>query len=152
MTSPHTELRALWSTAGLTLGIYSADEDLRADDGVVVRLQAAAGPIDVRIPTKGQAGCGAGCELPRGLVAAVDVDGTFDNPADDDEEWLVELQVPWAALGLTSAPASVQVNVTRTDTPKGTTPRTEAWACAGPDALGQVVLEPARPDGGAGAR
>jgi len=137
--SPHSELRAVWSPKALVLGLYAADEDLRDDDMFVVRVQGAKGAITFRVTARG-ALSRVGGELPSGARAAVDADGTFGDDSDYDEEWLVELELPWAALGFEKPPAEVKVNAWRSDTPKGAQPRTTAWACAGEDAFGTITL------------
>lgn len=141
-SAPHSELRAVWTPKALVLGLYAADEDLRDDDAFGVRVQGAKAALGLRVTARGALSCvGEGCAVPKGVRAAVDADGTFGDDRDYDEEWLVELELPWAALGFEAPPPEVKVNAWRTDTPKGAQPRTAAWACAGEDALGTLVLE-----------
>ena len=136
-TSPHTELRALWRDDALLLGVYGADEDLRSADGVRFTVRKANGTLlafDAPV-FEGK--------MPSGVEQRVDPDGTRDNPADDDEEWAMELVLSWRALGYTTPPQRIELNVERTDTPKGATPRTESWVpdCDKKLQLGSVVLE-----------
>ncbi|MEO7112113.1 MAG: hypothetical protein ABI183_16840, partial [Polyangiaceae bacterium] len=62
-----------------------------------------------------------------GATAAHDLDGTPDDPKDQDEEWVIEMAVPLASLGLTGKPGEhIGFTVSRCDKPKDS-PR----ACAG---------------------
>ena len=78
------------------LTIYCADEDLRATDAVHVGLGAAS--FDAH-PT------GALDGAPPGTKVGADVDGTLNDPKDDDEEWVLEVAVPRAAIGPDPTPA-----------------------------------------------
>ncbi len=142
-TSPHTELRATWTTDALHLAVYAADEDLTELDAVAVRLENGAGvPITLEVTPKKTLRC-AGCMLPEGAKLAVDIDeGTFDDRTDEDEEWVAELQLPWKGLGFTSPPSSLRLNAWRTDVPKGASARTLSWVprCNGAPGWGQVTL------------
>lgn len=122
--SPHTELRALWSRDTLWLGVYAADQDLRSSDEVQLSF-ATPTPLKLRVSASGVV-TGA----PKSVHAAVDRDGTLDadEHGEDDEEWVVELEVPWAALGLRAPPTSLELSVWREDTPKGASARTVSWA------------------------
>lgn len=136
-TSPHTELRALWRADALVLGVFGADEDLRSADGVRFTVRRANGTT-LRFEAPVFEGT-----MPDGVEQRVDPDGTRDDASDDDEEWAMELTLSWKALGYAAPPARVELNVERTDTPKGAAPRTVSWApdCDGKPQLGSVVLE-----------
>jgi hypothetical protein len=54
-----------------------------------------------------------------------DIDGTVGDAGDDDEEWLVELRVPWELLGKAD---HVTARFERHDKPKDAEPRTLVWA------------------------
>jgi hypothetical protein len=88
-----TEVRALWDDAALYLAFYSADEDLRADDWVGATF---ANGLTLRVNPAGKLTCSGACD---GAKTAVDTDGTIDKPEDEDEEWVVELVVPWSLIG-----------------------------------------------------
>lgn len=127
----HTEARAVWDDAALTVALYSADEDLGDDDHVDVSVQAAdGGSIDWEVPPTARARCrrgGAACGAQTGVRAAADVDGTMNDASDDDEEWAVELAVPWSVLGFSSPPERVEVQLGRVDRVKGGASRRQAW-------------------------
>lgn len=128
-TSPHTELRALWDDAALYLTVYCADQDLRRTDSLRLAI-LGSNRVDLDVSP---AGMRAG-DLDASDVG-VELDGTFDSDeGGDDEEWVVELRVPWARLGLSKAPTQVQVEAWRVDRPLGAQVRTVSW--------GQVELKP----------
>ena len=82
---PYSEVRLLRDQAHLYLGLYAADEDIRKSDFFAVTIGSDA----LRFHPDGTV------EPPRADVhAAVDTDGTLDNAADDDEEWVVEASLP----------------------------------------------------------
>lgn len=141
--SPHTELRATWTTDALHLAVYAADEDLVDTDAVAIRLENGSGvPVTLEATPKNVLRC-AGCMLPEGAKLAVDVDeGTFDDRTDEDEEWVVELQLPWKGLGYASPPKTLRLNAWRTDVPKGAAPRTLSWVprCNGAPGWGQLTF------------
>jgi hypothetical protein len=112
-TTPHTELRATADDEALYLLIYVADDDLQSS-GDRVRLEVG----DLRFEfTPSQTVAPAGVQVGR------DLDGTLDNPKDDDEEWITEIALPWALLRATE-PA---IRVVRTDVGRGHAPRTLVW-------------------------
>ncbi len=143
--APHSELRAVWTSEALVLAMYAADEDLRADDAFVVSWATAGAPVTVRITVKGELSCvsstGA-CVVPPGVRAAAETDDSIDDASDFDEEWQVELSIPWSAFGATARPTAVKVNASRTDTPRNAQPRTTAWACASLESFGTISLVP----------
>ena len=79
-----------------------------------------------------------------GIRAAVDLDGTLDSDeGGDDEEWVVELEVPWKAVGLESPPPAIEVAAWREDQPTGAAARTVSWAQrAAKPAAGLIELTP----------
>jgi hypothetical protein len=138
LLSPHTELRALWNDDALWLGVYCADQDLRSTDAIHLTLRTPVELVMTVSPTGKLTGA------PEGVHAAVDLDGTLDaDDGEDDEEWIVELEIPWKAAGLKKPPVSVEVLAWREDTPKGASPRTVSWSrAAEKPAAGLVELKP----------
>jgi hypothetical protein len=142
---PVSEARFLWDETNLYIGLFAADEDIRAtvtahdgpvwtDDAFTMKIQplpagsvtylvdiSAAGVVtDVRRDA-------AGHEDPAwesGAEVAVDRDGTLNDPADFDEEWVVEAAIPLQAIGLQArAGAGALVEIRRCDTPREGTGR-----------------------------
>ena len=72
-----------------------------------------------------------------GLVRrGTDLDGTLDDPRDDDEEWVVELAIPYSLLGIRGTPdQSLSFSVKRCDTPKGRATVCGAWPRTGQSTL-----------------
>ncbi len=113
-----TEVRALWDDAALYLSFYSADEDLRGDDWVQASfadgLELRVSPANVLTCQRG--GAVVDC-AGLGIRSAVDTDGTIDQPADEDEEWVVEVAVPWPAIG-GDRPEELMVGLERSEIAK----------------------------------
>ena len=112
---PWSELRVLHDETSVFIALYAADEDIRSTDAfeLVVgaqRYHLAAGGVPA--------------------FAAVEVDGTLDQPTDDDEEWVVELALPRGGL-----PEPVPIEASRCDTPKDGQTRCSRWT-------GAVALTP----------
>jgi hypothetical protein len=147
-STPYTEARVLCDPAGLAIVIYAADEDLRGSDRVGAVLHAPG--LETRIvevdpmgEVRWHAPVGDRMDVPEGVSARVDLDGTYEHDDIEDEEWIVELRVPWAALGM-SGPGDVRANFFRRDQPRDAPMRTLAWTpwgerpTAAPETLGLV--------------
>ncbi len=141
---PFSEARFVASGAILYLGLYAADEDIEVpkpgvgangadEDAFEVRFgdphtgtrvsltfSAAGGVQSERIDGHGSARCDAG------ITAAVDRDGTTNDPHDDDEEWVVEAAVPFLAIGAKPG-APLAVTVSRCDNPRRAPRRCGSW-------------------------
>src|SRR2546430_17249992 len=100
--APYSDARFLRDDRYLYLALYAADEDIRAGDEFVVELGrttlhfTAAGVLRPAIA---------------GAHVAVDLDGSLDDPANDDEEWVVEAAIPLAAVPF--AGNAVPIKITR---------------------------------------
>jgi hypothetical protein len=118
---PYSDARALWRDGVLYLALYAADEDIVSPATVhdaplwtgdafqlVFRRGDVEHSIDVSprgVVTDGER-IGAvpfDARWESGARVAVDRDGTMDDGSDQDEEWVVEMAIPMAALGLTGA-------------------------------------------------
>lgn len=84
---PYADARFVRSGDTLTIGLYAADEDVRAGDFFRVTLGDRTVTVSARCVVRG---------VP--VRAACDVDGTVDDPA-QDEEWTVELAFAIAGAG-----------------------------------------------------
>ena len=133
---PFAEARALWGAGHLYLALYAADRDIRggaiAADGPVwlgdhfhlaFRTGADERVLDVSprgtlTDARRAAGGGYDYAWQSGAVAAVDADGTVDDPSDEDEEWSVELAIPLASLGLRGVVGEqLEIAIRRCDVP-----------------------------------
>src|SRR5204863_9815163 len=92
LARPYDKERFLGDDHDLLVGLYAADEDVRSTDAIDVTIGALALRVDPR---------GRVTPAVPGVRAAVDLDEdtSLDQPDDFDEEWVVELAIPLAALG-----------------------------------------------------
>ncbi len=149
---PYSEARLRWRDGTLYLWLYAGDLDLEGSvterDGPVLRddafrVELGAGgrayTIDVNVlGTIADTVCaravgapdGAPCDASwqSGATVGVDRDGTLNRTGDNDEEWIVEMAVPLASLGLGGARAGTRIPfaVRRCDVQKS-----GAGACGG---------------------
>jgi hypothetical protein len=74
-----------------------------------------------------------------GVKLGHDLDGTPNDPRDDDEEWVIEMAIPLASLGLQGkAGERIGFAARRCDAPKGAAKRCAAWGERG----GELELLP----------
>ena len=145
---PYTEAKFRWGTDRLYVMLYAGDLDL---EGTVTK---ADGPIDrddsfriefgdgkdVRAISVSVLGTVADARWTSRAKVAVDRDGTLNKVGDNDEEWVVEMAVPFASLGIdratpgTRIPISIQRCEIGRDGPRAC----GAWGLA---PHGELVLE-----------
>jgi len=111
---PYSQIRLLRDEKTLYVGLYAADQDIRSSDV----FELVIGGLSLTVDAKGR----IAPPVP-GARAAVDVDETIDDPRDEDEEWVVELAVPLAAIPASAA----AIRAARCDTPKDGVRRCGAW-------------------------
>ncbi len=109
---PYSNVRFLRDAQHLYLGLYAADQDIRSGE----QFRVTIGDRELAVDPRGHVT--PACE---DVSAAVDVDGTIDDPADEDEEWVVELAVPLPATPFV-------LRASRCDTPKDGLERCGSWA------------------------
>jgi hypothetical protein len=150
---PYSDTRMLWGDGHLYLALYAADEDIRSRtdqaDGPLwlddsFRLVFSRGDVDyaIEVSPKGivtDAVRKAGGEYDYSWSSRVHVspelDGTLNKPDDMDEEWVIEMALPFESIGLKGEPGeTLGFSVKRCDTPKKS-----ARVCAGWE--GRLVLE-----------
>jgi hypothetical protein len=119
--APYSDARLLRDDKYLYLALYAADEDVRSTDEFVVELSSASGKIVLHFRA-------AGTLEPAiaNAKVAVDLDGTLDEPSNDDEEWVVEAAVPLAAIPF-GRDGSVNARISRCDVTKDHVKRCGAW-------------------------
>jgi hypothetical protein len=141
---PHSEARFLWDENDLYVLLYAADEDIQAthtgpddavweddafhllfdngEDEIAIDLSARGVVADAKRKVGTTNADGArpfDYAWTSGARVATDVDGTYGDPSDDDEEWVLEVVIPLASLGVTGAAgARLAVTARRCDTPK----------------------------------
>jgi hypothetical protein len=115
---PHSEARLVWAEGQLFVGLYAADDDVRAPvvekDGPVwlydsfqLRLCAGSETFQIDVSARGTVTDARGVDggpLDFGWSSearvAADVDGTIDDGSDRDEEWVIEMAIPLSSLHL----------------------------------------------------
>jgi len=111
---PYSQIRLLRDPEMLYVGLYAADQDIRSTDA----FELAIGTLALSIDPHGR------IEPPvAGARAAADVDETLDDPSDEDEEWVVEVVIPIAAI----PPDTTTIHAARCDTPKDGKRRCGSW-------------------------
>jgi hypothetical protein len=159
---PYSDARLLWGDGYLYLALYAADEDIRtpADQpdgplwlGDSFRLVFSRGEVQIAIEVspKGvvtdaiRKGGGAfDYTWNSGAHVSPEVDGTINDAHDNDEEWVIEMAIPFESLGLEGASGeSIGSSVRRCDTPKNSPRVCAAWGegAAQGQGSGQLVLE-----------
>ena len=147
---PFSEARVMWQGERLLLALYAADIDIETtpETGVatgkedvfeiafrrgerVYALALSAG--GERVATECAADGWACTEEPRpwasGVEVGLDVDGTPNTPADDDEEWVLEVAIPLRALGIEPrAGAEIDMRLRRCDFPRGAARACATWS------------------------
>ena len=113
---PHTEARLVWTNDDLYMAVLASDEDIRSTDFLHVVLTRDGVDYAIDVYASGVVKTSVA-----GVRAAVDADGVVDNPKGFDEEWNIEMAVPFASLG-TKGERGVTLDLTlhRCDTPKTT--------------------------------
>jgi hypothetical protein len=150
---PHSEAKVTWGDGYLYLELYAADQDIRAahevpdgpvwesdsfhvvfDDGAVEHSFDVS-PLGTL--TDGERRVGAappGSPRPfeyrwnSGAHLSHELDGTPNQPADEDEEWVIEMAIPFDAIGLTGEKGeSIGLSMHRCDTLKSGTRSCGSW-------------------------
>lgn len=111
---PYSQIRLLRDAETLYVGLYAADQDIRSTDA----FELAIGSLALSIDARGR----IAPPLP-GARAAADVDETIDDPRDEDEEWVLEVAIPIAAV----PPGATAIRAARCDTPKDGVRRCGSW-------------------------
>jgi hypothetical protein len=150
---PYTEAKLRWTERTLYVLLYAGDLDLEGtvteadgalakDDSFHLELGDPARVIDVSVlGTVSDAICSANgaCDAAwtSGAVVAVDRDGTLNRTGDNDEEWVVEMAVPFDALAMPAAGPGTRLPLAVRRCDVG---RDGPHACGG--WRGELVLDP----------
>jgi hypothetical protein len=158
---PYSNTRIVWGDGYLYLSLYAADEDIEthADepDGPVglddaFRVVFAQPGVEYAIEVSPRAviadsirrdGGPWDVSWKSGAHASKEVDGTINNPNNTDEEWAIELAIPFASLGMKGEPGeTIGLSLSRCDTPKGMPRICAGWgAGSGGHPRGRIVLQ-----------
>jgi hypothetical protein len=161
---PYSNTRIVWGDGYLYLSLYAADEDIETHtdepDGPVgledaFRIVFAQPGVEYAIEVSPKAviadsirrGGGDWGEWDpswsSGAHASKEIDGTVNKANNTDEEWAIELAVPFESLGMKGERGeTLGLSLSRCDTPKKM-PRICAGWGAGPDGhpRGRIVLQ-----------
>ena len=139
---PYSEASFTWGDGELYVSLYAADQDIRAvaenpadvwkddsfhivfDDGtnerifdVSAKAKLAASTRVSRFAMPGDRPASKTWES--GAHVSPEIDGTPNEPDDDDEEWVIEMAIPLSSLGLKGNPGErLSVAAHRCDSPK----------------------------------
>jgi hypothetical protein len=158
---PYTQAKLRWSEDRLYLLLYAGDLDLQGrvtePDGPVTKddsFQLELGAPDVRkisvsvLGTVADALCsGAGaarsCDSrwQSHAEVAVDRDGTLNTLGDNDEEWVVEMAVPFASLGISRPQPGMRIpfSIRRCEVGQRGVRACGGWGTA---SRGELLLDP----------
>ncbi len=137
---PHSELRVANDGRRLLLGLYAADENIVArakkgdpqnveDDAFIVQIKRVgdSSTWQFYVSANGTVRDDPPDQPGRlGAVCAVEMDGTMNDPHDDDEEWVAECLVPFSLFG-GHIGDTLEFTAKRCDTPKGAERRCGIW-------------------------
>lgn len=155
---PFSEIRFVWGDGFLYLALYAADEDIESRtteaDGPVwlddaFRVVFTRGDTEYAIEVSPRAvitdsirhgGTGRwDYTWSSGAHASTEMDGSLNEPSNLDEEWAIEMAVPFESLGLHGEPGErIGFTASRCDTPKGEARVCSAW---GDKPLGALVMQ-----------
>ena len=140
LAAPFSDVHLAWRGDKLLIGLYAADWNVRTTrsssepgsvddaDRFLIELRVGDRVYRTAIDPAGavlEAPCDVGrtCVpaaewVPR-LVIGHDSDGTLNNEKDFDEEWMLEIGIPFSAIGLSSGPGSrFEARFARCDVPR----------------------------------
>jgi hypothetical protein len=157
---PHSESRLVWSGDYLYLALYASDEDIEAHtsepdgplaaDGDAFRVVFFQPGLEYAIEVSPNAVIADSIKRgdapwdlawSSGAHASREIDGSINNPKDTDEEWAIELAVPFASLGMRGERGeTIGMSLRRCDTPKEGARVCGSWG-DGPAERGRIVLE-----------
>jgi hypothetical protein len=155
---PYSDARLIWGDGHLYVALYAADEDIRsrfdqADapvwlddsfrllfmrDGIEYAIEVSAnGVVTDAARARGQAFDYA---WNSGAHVSHERDGTLNDPTDTDEEWVIEMAIPFESFGMRGERGErMGFAARRCDTPKN-----EARVCASwgrDEAPGELILD-----------
>ncbi len=158
---PHSEARLVWGGDYLYLALYAADEDIESHvdepDGPIgeedaFRVVFAQAEVEYAIEVSPKAVItdsirrGSGdwdFQWSSGAHASRELDGTINDPRNRDEEWAVELAIPFESLDMRGEPGEhIAMTLSRCDRLGGAPRVCTSWGeGTAPRGKGRIVLE-----------
>jgi hypothetical protein len=164
LARPYSEARIVWGGEYLYLALYASDEDIEShtdepdapiglDDAI--RVVFTQGDVEYAIEVTPKAvitdsirrGDGAwDLTWSSGAHASREIDGSINDPRHVDEEWAVEMAIPFASLGMRGEPGeNIGLSLHRCDSPLRGPRVCEGWGETSADdprrGRGRIVLE-----------
>ncbi len=155
---PFSEIRMVWGDGYLYLSLYAADENIESrtseadgpvwlDDAFRVVFTRSDTQYSIEVSPRAvvtdsiRHGNGKwDYSWSGGVHASKEMDGTLNDPKDRDEEWVIEMAVPFESLGLEGkAGESIGFTASRCDSLKSGAKVCASWGEGTP--AGRVVLE-----------
>jgi hypothetical protein len=159
-TRPYSEARLVWSGDYLYLALYASDEDIESHndqpDGPnglddAFRIVFSQADVEYAIEVSPRAvitdgvrrGDGAwDYTWSSGAHASNELEGTNNDPRNMDEEWAIELAIPFESLGMKGEPGeTIGMSLHRCDTPKDAPRVCAGWGEGPARGRGRIVLE-----------
>lgn len=152
---PYSEARFGWNDQSLFVALYAADREIRAaapepdgprwksgdyfelvfhtpDGERLIQLSPDGTVTDARRTE----GTSVDFSWQSGIAVAHDIDGTINDPSDEDEEWVLEFSLPLEAVGLAPQPgSSVPLSLKRCDAVGNGTRTCSSWGSLGATTL-----------------
>jgi hypothetical protein len=158
---PHSSARIVWAGEYLYLALYAADEDIESHvdrpDGPIAeedafRVLFSAPRVEYAIDVSPNAvitdsirrgGGDWDLQWNSGAHASRELDGTVNDTKNKDEEWSIELAVPFESLGMRGEPGeNIGMSLRRCDVSKGVPRVCGGWGeGADEGGKGRIVLE-----------
>ena len=158
---PYSEARIVWSGDYLYLALYASDEDIEShtdqpdapiglDDGFRVVFSQPGVEYAIEVTPRAvisdsirRGGGDWDATWSSGAHASREIDGSINDPKNTDEEWAIELAVPFASIGMRGEPGeNVGLSLSRCDAPKHVARVCTGWGNGAADrGRGRIVLE-----------
>ena len=165
LARPHSEAKLVWGDGHLYVELYAADQDIRAthetpggpvwqsdsfhlvfSDGVKEHSFDVSPLGTLTDGERAIDGHAPGAAKPfdyrwnSGAHVSHELDGTPNHPDDQDEEWVIEMAIPFEALGLTGAKGeSLDLAMRRCDDTKTGAHSCGTWGAG--EHRGRIVLD-----------
>src|SRR5579859_4140395 len=156
---PYSDARMLWGDGHLYLALYASDEDIRTrttdpdgplwlDDSFRVAFRRGDVEYVIEVSPKGvvtdsvRRGAGGAYDYSwsSGVHVSPELDGTINKHEDMDEEWVIEMALPFESIGMKGEPGeTVGIAIRRCDEPKGQPRICGAWGEG--DVRARLVLD-----------
>jgi hypothetical protein len=151
---PFSEVRITWGDGHLYMSLYASDYDIEShdpprpgDDVFHVTLSRGEAEYSLEVsPTaavRAQARSGgAWAPWASGAHASKEWDGTLNAPKDNDEEWVIEMEIPFEALGMKGVRGeSLGFVASRCDTTRDSKQVCASWGTEATTGAGRIFLE-----------